>query len=109
VVDFKSGRHRQDPVRRLQLQAYAVAVDEGALAGEIPDTLTVTFAYFGDGLEEVSEPVDESWLADARSHIRRVLDGIGSEDFTATPSAACHHCDFARFCEPGRAWLADNS
>ena len=106
VVDFKSGRHRPDPARLVQLQAYAVAVEDGALAGERPDSLAVTFAYFGDGLEEVTEEVDDSWLASARERIDGILGGIGDEQFDPTPSAACHHCDFSRFCDAGRQWLA---
>jgi DNA helicase-2/ATP-dependent DNA helicase PcrA len=108
VVDFKSGKHRADPSRMVQLQAYAVAVDEGALAGERPDSLAVTFAYFGDGLQEVTEAVDASWLASAREQIDGILSGINSEQFDPTPSAACHHCDFSRFCGAGRQWLEAN-
>ncbi|MBT8216747.1 MAG: ATP-dependent helicase [Acidimicrobiia bacterium] len=108
VVDFKSGRHRVDPARRVQLQAYAVAIDEGALGSETPDALAVTFAYFGDGLEEVTETVDAEWLTEARDAIGTVLTGIADEQYAATPSPACHHCDFTRFCVPGKAWLAAN-
>ncbi|NNJ47421.1 MAG: ATP-dependent helicase [Acidimicrobiia bacterium] len=108
VVDFKSGRHRPDPARAVQLQAYAVAVDEGALSGERPDAFSVTFAYFGDGLEEVTETVDDAWLDTARDRITGILSGINDEQFEPSPSAACHHCDFAKFCEAGQAWLAEN-
>lgn len=109
VVDFKSGKHRVDPARRVQLQAYAVAIAEGALGSETPDSLAVTFAYFGDGLEEVTETVDDAWLAEARDAVGTVLTGIADEQFPAAPSPACHHCDFSRFCEPGKAWLAANT
>jgi DNA helicase-2/ATP-dependent DNA helicase PcrA len=108
VVDFKSGRHRPDPARLVQLQAYAVAVDEGALSVERPASLAVTFAYFGDGLEEVSAAVDEAWLREARSRIDGILAGITREQFDPVPSTACHHCDFTKFCEAGQAWLAEN-
>ncbi len=108
VVDFKSGRHRPDPARMVQLQAYAVAVDEGALGADRPEELSVTFAYFGDGLEEVSESVDAAWLGSARSRITEILEGITDDQFEPTPSAACHHCDFTKFCEVGRGWLEEN-
>jgi CRISPR/Cas system-associated exonuclease Cas4 (RecB family) len=108
VVDFKSGRDRPDPARIVQLQAYAVAVAEGSLGPERPESLAVTFAYFGDGLEEISEPVDDTWLEAARSRIDGILRGISAEQFEPAPSAACHHCDFVKFCEAGRAWLAEN-
>ena len=108
VVDFKSGRHRPDPARLVQLQAYAVAVDEGALARERPDSLAVTFAYFGGGLEEVTEQVNGAWLKEARRRIDGILTGIGDEQFDPSPSAGCHHCDFSRFCEAGKEWLSAN-
>lgn len=107
VVDFKSGRHRPDPARDVQLQAYAVAVAEGAL-GELPDSLSVTFAYFGNGLEEVTTVVDQAWLDSARTAVTAVASGITGEDFGAQPSPACRQCDFVRFCDPGKAWLAAN-
>jgi len=109
VVDFKSGRHRPDPARIVQLQAYAVAVTEGGLGVAPPGDVTVTFAYFGDGLEEVSEHVDDAWLETARTDIQALLQGIGEKEFEPRPSAACHHCDFAKFCEAGQAWLSENS
>jgi DNA helicase-2/ATP-dependent DNA helicase PcrA len=108
VVDFKSGRHRPDPARVVQLQAYAVAVDEGALGADRPESLSVTFAYFGDGLEEVSDAVDDAWLAEARDRIGGILEGIAAEQFETSPSEACHHCDFTKFCEAGEAWLSEN-
>ena len=92
----------------MQLQAYAVAVDERALGAARPESLVVTFAYFGDGLEERSQTVDDRWLAAARNRITGIIDGIKGEGFEPTPSAACLHCDFVRFCDAGRAWLAGN-
>ena len=108
VVDFKSGRHRPDPARAVQLQAYAIAVEEGGLGGDRPDALAVTFAYFGDGVEEATETVDEAWLGAARARITDLLSGIEDERFDPSPSSACHHCDFAKFCDAGQSWLAEN-
>ncbi|MGI9609697.1 MAG: PD-(D/E)XK nuclease family protein, partial [Acidimicrobiia bacterium] len=108
VVDFKSGRHRPDPARIVQLQAYAVAVAEGALGVDRPESMSVTFAYFGDGLEEVSETVDDAWLTEARERIGGILGDIAAEQFDTAPSEACHHCDFTRFCDAGKAWLNEN-
>ncbi len=107
IVDFKSGRNRTDPARQVQLQAYGVAADEGSL-GSRPDSLAVTFAYFGNGLEEESTTVDTGWLDTARSRLTTILEDINTERFEPEPSEACRHCDFVKFCEPGRQWLADN-
>ncbi len=107
VVDFKSGRKKSDPARQVQLQAYGVAVDEGSL-GSRPGSLSVTFAYFGDGLEEETAQADAAWLEQARARLGSILDGISDERFEPEPSAACRHCDFVKFCEPGQQWLTEN-
>jgi predicted RecB family nuclease len=103
IVDFKSGRHRDDPARRVQLEAYAVAAADVRFGKEPPGELRVTFAYFGDGLEEVSESVDAAWLDEARRHLDELAAGAAGEVFEETPSPACHTCDFLRFCDVGKA------
>lgn len=110
VVDFKSGRFSDDPTRRVQLQAYAVAVDEAGLAsGEAPERTRVTFAYLGaDELVEQTEEVDRSWLDAARIRLAELAALAAEGPYDPTPSAACRICDFARFCEAGTAWLEAN-
>ena len=103
VVDFKSGRLRDDPSRVVQLQAYAVAVSDADLGREKPDRIDVTFAYLGGGLEEVSYHADQMWVAKARSALNDLTDAIAEERFDESPSWWCGNCDFLRFCEPGQA------
>ncbi len=105
IVDFKSGARRDDPAARVQLEAYALAATEAGFAPAVPGRLSVTFAYLGDGLDEVTEPVDEAWLAAARDHLEGLLAGAAVGDYPAAPSAACAGCDFLRFCDDGQAWL----
>jgi RecB family exonuclease len=107
VVDFKSGRPRDDPARRVQLQAYAVAVRDRAVALDPPSRLAVTFAYLGGGLTEVTERADDEWVAEARQRIDLITRGIAEEVFDPIPSAACAHCDFLTFCATGRAFMAE--
>ena len=107
VVDFKSGRPRSDPARRVQLQAYAVAVREEAVALNPPGELAVTFAYLGDGLTEVTEQADDEWVTEARQRIDLITKGIAEEVFDPIPSEACAHCDFLTFCATGRAYMAE--
>ncbi len=107
VVDFKSGRPRSDPARRVQLQAYAVAVRDEAVALKPPSSLAVTFAYLGDGLVEVTEQADDEWVAEARQRIDLINKGIAQEVFDPIPSEACAYCDFLTFCEAGRAFMAE--
>jgi DNA helicase II / ATP-dependent DNA helicase PcrA len=109
VVDFKSGRAGDDPARRIQLQAYALAVAESGLLGSPPRRMRVTFAYLGDDeAVEISEDVDEAWLAEARSALGILIERAATGERTATPSKDCRWCDFSRFCESGRRWLAAN-
>jgi DNA helicase-2/ATP-dependent DNA helicase PcrA len=107
VVDFKSGRRRRDPARRVQLEAYAVAVAEAGLADPPPPSARVTFAHLGGGrLEEESEEVDAAWLSGARAHLAELTARAAAGERFPSPSASCRTCDFTRFCPEGTAWLA---
>lgn len=105
VVDFKSGRRRDDPSLEVQLQAYAVAVHEAGFAAEPPERTIVTFAYLGGGLETVTREADADWIEQARATLESLAAGASGDDYPATPGEACRRCDFARFCEAGTAWL----
>lgn len=102
VVDFKSGRRKEDPSRMVQLEAYAVAVDQVDFGAPKPATLDVTFAYLGGGLEEVTMRADAAWVRSARDHIDQLTEAIDGGVFSATPGDWCHHCDFLQFCAPGQ-------
>ncbi|MFQ5947562.1 MAG: ATP-dependent DNA helicase [Acidimicrobiia bacterium] len=108
VVDFKSGRPKDDPAARVQLQAYGLAVRQVGFVADPPDRITVTFAYLGDGVTEVSESVDEAWLEDAQTRLGDLVSAATAGEYHATPAPACRTCDFSRFCEPGQTWLQDN-
>ena len=102
VVDFKSGRRRDEPSRIVQLQAYAVAVDEFDFGFTKPEEVIVTFAYLGGGGEEVSHVANASWLDDARRSLESLATGIGGKQFTERTGEWCNGCDFLRFCGPGQ-------
>lgn len=106
VVDFKSGRPSSEPAARVQLEAYAVAVDEVRFGPIRPDRLRVTFAYLGDGLTEISEEVDTVWMAAARNHLADLIGSIRREVWDPSPSRACTSCDFLHFCPAGREWIS---
>lgn len=109
IVDYKSGRPSADPARMVQLKAYAVAVADGAVSSETPEAMSVSFAYFGGTeAEEISEAVDDQWIAEAKIEIARLVD-IGAEGpWTATPSPACRFCDFLVHCDAGKAFLTSD-
>jgi DNA helicase-2/ATP-dependent DNA helicase PcrA len=109
IVDYKSGRRHDDPATAVQLQAYAVAAAEGAIAMDRPERLTVSFAYFGGGeLEETIEVVDDAWLADAWERLEALTARAAAGDFVPTPSAACVSCDFLSFCSEGQKFVASS-
>ena len=108
IVDFKSGRPTDDPSAVVQLEAYAIAAQDGTLAPDPPRRLTVTFAYLGGGkLHEVSEEVSAGWLEAAGNHLNTLLEAAGGPEYPPTPSPTCLRCDFSRFCDAGKAYLRD--
>jgi len=106
VVDFKSGRPKDDPSRMVQLEAYAVAVDEVDFAEDKPSTLDVTFAYLGGGLDEVTARADPEWVAKARLHLETLTERIDAREFEPTPGQWCQTCDFLQFCDAGKTEVA---
>lgn len=108
IVDYKSGRASDDEALDVQLQAYALAAVDGAIATDVPDRLTVTFAFFGgDEYAERSFSADDAWLASARRRIEGLVAIIDDEAFEPSPSEQCHRCDFLAFCEAGQAYVHD--
>jgi DNA helicase-2/ATP-dependent DNA helicase PcrA len=106
IVDFKSGRRRNDPSAVVQLQAYAVAAADGAVSTDLPDSMDVTFAYLGTGaVEEVTAAVTDEWLAEARSRLDDLVAEMKADTFEPTPGPGCGQCDFVRFCGAGTAYL----
>ncbi len=111
IVDFKSGRPpSEDPhgARLAQMQVYAVALRETPELGPPPDQLSVTIAYLGGG--EVAEspaaqPVDQTWLASARTRLEGLAGAIADEKWTPTPSDECRKCDFYHLCPEGKTFI----
>jgi DNA helicase-2/ATP-dependent DNA helicase PcrA len=105
VVDFKSGRPGDDPHRVVQLEAYAVAVQDVDFGMPAPEVVDVTFAHLGGGLTETTTRADAEWVAAARSAITELTRSIDAQRFDPRPGPWCHNCDFTRFCPVGREWL----
>ncbi len=104
IVDYKSGRPNDDEARNVQLEAYALAITDGAVSRDMPSKMSVTFAYFGGGAcNEATTEVDEAWIASARSHVEDLIGVARDGPFEPDPSPACRHCDFLHLCGPGQA------
>jgi DNA helicase-2/ATP-dependent DNA helicase PcrA len=109
IVDYKSGRYRDDPARRVQLEAYAIAAADGALSAHPPDTIEVTFAYFGDDeLVEIAESVDKEWLFRARGHVESLVEQGVNGPYEPSPSDDCRWCDFLHLCPAGQLAVKDS-
>ena len=107
IVDFKSGRRRDNAAAVVQLEAYAIAAADGAVSMDLPKSMEVTFAYLGSGaVEEVTHRVTDEWLHEARNHLESLVSQMGGDTFAPAPGPACHHCDFVSFCDAGSAFVA---
>ena len=106
IVDFKSGRRPGRGSNNVQLQAYAVAAQNGGLGASAPESMSVSFVYLGDGLEVVGQEVDAAWLQKATDRILELVGSIQAEQFDPEPSPACGTCDFRHVCPEGTEWLA---
>ena len=102
IVDFKSGRRKDEPARIVQLQAYAVAATEVDFGLDKPEQIDVTFAYLGGGLDVHTEHADDEWRRDAARNLEDLTSAIEGARFEAVPGDWCHTCDFLRFCPEGR-------
>jgi len=110
IVDYKSGRASPSDAKLVQLQAYALAARDGNLAVATPETIDVTFAWFGsDPAIEVSEHADDEWLADAEQVVGSLLRKAENGPFDPTPSDGCRWCDFLHHCEAGQAQVAQST
>ena len=107
IVDFKSGRWRDDPARLVQLQAYAVAATEVDFGVDKPQEIDVTFAYLGGGLDVHTEHADEEWRLDAARNLEVLTSAIEDDRFEAVPGDWCRHCDFLRFCPEGKSEVGE--
>jgi DNA helicase-2/ATP-dependent DNA helicase PcrA len=106
VVDFKTGPPSRDPATRVQLQAYAVAVEDARFPGGPPRQLAVTFAHLGKEAAVLTEPVDAGWMATARGRLEELSGGIERRQFDPAPGPGCANCDFLGFCPAGQAFLS---
>lgn len=108
IVDYKSGRDRSSPARNVQLEVYAIAASDGALSSSPPESIDVTFAYFGGGeLAEVTESVDKEWLDRARDHVAGLVDIGINGPFDPQPSQDCQWCDFLHLCPAGQQMVGN--
>jgi RecB family exonuclease len=106
IVDFKSGRDREDGANLVQLQTYALAIADIDFGLSPPSRSEASFVYLGgEALEVRSHVIDDAWMERAATTVDGLLEAIGRGEWQATPSDACVGCDFLRFCAIGRHYL----
>ncbi len=107
IVDFKSGRRHEDPARRIQLDAYAIAAADGVL-GPVPDRLDLSFVFLGGDQAEIETvAATPEYVGKARDRIEGLIAHVASGgndrgEFATNPGDHCRHCDFVPHCEAGR-------
>jgi RecB family exonuclease len=95
VVDYKTGKLRdQQQVRRsLQLALYALACEH--LYGALPATVSLDFVVAGT---EVRVPLEDLDLDGARQAVLDTAAAVLAEQYDPTPSRLCDWCDHRRLC-----------
>ena len=87
----------------------SIAAADGALSAHPPDTIEVTFAYFGDDeLVEITESVDKEWLFRARNHVESLVEQGVNGPYEPSPSDDCRWCDFLHLCPAGQLAVKDS-
>ena len=113
IVDFKSG---QPPAGGPAFHPPGPAA--GLRPGRQRDSRTGSAAiqplgdhrptWEGGRLREVpgAAPVDQAWLASARTRLEDMARSIVERQWDPTPSPDCVKCDFFRLCPEGRTFIA---
>jgi CRISPR/Cas system-associated exonuclease Cas4 (RecB family) len=108
VVDYKTGRPKEEPALRsdLQLRAYAV----GLAQREQTDAVAVEFHYLQGAVTRVI--ADKAFLRKAHGHLsataRELALASSTGSFPPKPSRwQCQRCDFRTVCDEGRAAAHD--
>ena len=106
VVDYKTGRPKDEAALRadLQLRAYAV----GLAQREQTDDVAIEFHYLQGAVTRVA--ADKSFLRRAHGHLsataRELAAAAATGSFPPKPSRwQCQRCDFRTVCDEGRAAL----
>lgn len=104
IVDFKSGRQPDatSPRSRLQLAIYALAAQR--VWNVAPEKIKVTYFYLRDGAEVTYGAPD---LDVDEDDLLGLFGAVEEGRFEPVPSDLCFSCDFLRFCETGKAYVAE--
>jgi CRISPR/Cas system-associated exonuclease Cas4 (RecB family) len=104
VIDYKTGRPKDEAALRadLQLRAYAVGLAQREQAQEV----AIEFHYLQGAVTRVT--ADKSFLRKAHGHLsataRELAIASSTGSFPPKPSRwQCQRCDFRTVCDEGRA------
>lgn len=105
LVDYKTGREpdAEDATAAMQLAIYALAAQK--IWGVPPEKLKVTYFYLKTGNAVTTRAQDLTLSeADLVAMFRKIEAGA----FEPVPTPICHYCDFLRFCDAGKAYVAQD-
>lgn len=106
LVDYKTGAEPDDDdeIADLQLAIYALAARQ--IWGVEPTRLKVTYLYLQTGSARTIAGADLTLL---ESDLIEMFKAVENQQFGPTPSHVCHSCDFLRFCDAGRRFVASGA
>lgn len=94
LIDFKTGQRHEYLRTDFQMQLYALAAVE-----QMTVPVDKAVLYYVDSGEEVVYDVQDAFLEDGRQNLKQVIDGIMTNEFTATPGKMCGRCEVRSLCE----------
>jgi len=97
LIDFKTekkdGRRERDPLNRLQLRLYAIAVNRALGL----DTKQAHVHYLSDNVRFEVDLADKK-LEESKNLVEGSIQGIKHRNFSKNPGSHCEECDFTMIC-----------
>nr|MBA2726434.1 PD-(D/E)XK nuclease family protein [Actinomycetota bacterium] len=106
LVDYKTGMQpaEDDEIAKLQLAIYALAAER--IWGLDPSKIKVTYFYLKSGNTVTTAAED---LTFTEKDLLAMFEQVEARIFDPVPTQICGSCDFLRFCDAGRAFVAAQS
>jgi DNA helicase II / ATP-dependent DNA helicase PcrA len=98
LVDFKTGKPHEYIRTELQLQIYALAVQQQF--GLVPIQARV---FYVEAEKEITFRVTDDWLKAGERELLTAAEGIVRGQFDATPGEVCSRCEVRKMCEYRRS------
>jgi len=94
IIDFKTGSPKEYLHSDLQMRLYAVAA-----RNRFNRTVEKCSLYYIEKDTVKDIPITEKILDDTQELMRKTINGIKNEDFTARPGEPCVRCEYRNVCQ----------